>query len=561
MKLSFLMAAFAIIITNSLQAQTRKPHTKTAAKAEVNYKVSWGPDLKLKGSFPEKILLYDQTGFYAVTEKHSDDYLSKFNNRMELLVQAKVETEKSDKRMKDHTIESVLEFNNAIYAITRERDKDNKTIVYFAEKVDLSSLIPDGNKIKIYEADYSVDKKREDVDLRFILDKDKKVMILYDQHAAVKEEDVKVSIHSLDATFKVLWKKDVELPLISDSKRNYSFDKYVDPNANVYLLAKVYDDDPNGKKKNKYKDVKEGQLNYDYHIYTIGNGIETYIDYPFELKDKAVSEINLDINNKGELVACGFYGDINADKNKVSGAKGVFYTIIDPANKEIKAQSYKKFENEVFTAGLSEKKKGKLEEKMEEGKREGDASSYIIRDLVQRKDGGSTMFAEEHYIYTVTYYDGKYTHTTTHYVYKNIIVTKINAAGEIEWTTVIPKYADVTQYNLICSYIKFDEGNDTYDLFFNDHRDNLIAISLEKNGAEPINGKLKPMRFVRIVVNADGSLSKREEAFQRNEDDEDTRLCPGVSKVVSDNEIVLYGVDRRKEKFAKITFDNLGSIR
>ena len=62
---------------------------------------------------------------------------------------------------------------------------------------------------------------------------------------------------------------------------------------------------------------------------------------------------------------------------------------------------------------------------------------------------------------------------------------------------------------------------------------------------------------MRVVVKPDGSLTKREEAIKRTDDDEDTRLYPKVSKVVSDNEIILYGVDHHKDKFAKITFENL----
>ncbi len=557
MKLRFVLATFAILTCTSLYAQKKpaaKPSAK-AAKAAVNYKVSWGPDLKLKGSFPEDILLYNSSGYYATTGSSFNDYLSKFNNKMELVTQAKMETEKSDKNMKDHNMVDILEFNKNIYAISRERDKENKTIVYFAEKINLNTLIPDGNKTKIYEASYATEKKREDMWLGRYTDKDKKIMVLYEQHPAVKEENIKLTVHCIDENLKTTWKKEVELPLEADSKKGFSFDKYIDASGHLFLLAKVYNND--GKKK--HKDIKDGQLNYDYHIYTIGQDIPTFVDYAFNLTDKAVSQINLDVNNKGEMVACGFYSDIKADKDKTTGSKGVFYASIDPIHQQVKAQSYKKFDNEVFTAGLSEKKKNKLEEKIEEGKREGDASSYIIRDLVPRKDGGSTMFAEEFYTYTESRYDSYSKSWTyiTHYVYQNIIITKINSAGEIEWTSVIPKSADLTNYVNICSYLKFDEGDDTYDIFFNDHRDNLVAMNLEKRGVEAINGKLKTLRFVRVVVNPDGSLSKREQALKMDEDDEDTRFYPKVSAVVSENEIILYGVDHKRDKFAKITFNNL----
>src|SRR5947208_1105353 len=99
MNIRLYVAILAIALPFSLNAQSKKSAGKAGGKAAVNYKVSWGPDLKLKGSFPDKILLYDKTGFYATTESGSKEFLSKFNNRMELELQTKIETEKSDKRM------------------------------------------------------------------------------------------------------------------------------------------------------------------------------------------------------------------------------------------------------------------------------------------------------------------------------------------------------------------------------------------------------------------------------------------------------------------------------
>jgi hypothetical protein len=142
-------------------------------------------------------------------------------------------------------------------------------------------------------------------------------------------------------------------------------------------------------------------------------------------------------------------------------------------------------------------------------------------------------------------------------VYGNLIITKINAAGEIEWTTVIPKNTNVTGSLIAVSYLSFDEGNDTYQIFFNDHKDNLLSSQQSAKGTKVLTDAVKPMRFVRVVVSPDGTLSKKEVALKMSEDDEKTRLSPMVSTQVSDNEIILYGMDRGKDKFAKITFNNL----
>lgn len=556
--------SFCALIT-SAQSKSKTPPktapktiTSKSAKAPINYSVTFGPDLKLKGDAPNKILLYDKGSFYAITDKSagmwgSSEYISKLDNSMDLVLQKKLETEKSDKNVSKHEMENILEFNKKIYIVTRDRSSKEKKVTYYMEELDQSTLVTDGNKKKIYEVDYSEDSKRSDVDLS-VLEPGNGVLVLFDNHKIKKGADVHVTITAIDKTLSQIWKKDFEMPL--QGEKNFNFDRYIDPKGNLYLLAKVYYADDEGKKKKK--DIVEGELNFDYHIYMIGKDIPTYIDYPFQLKDKVVSQVNLDVNSNGDLIACGFYSDIEKQK-RASNKRGVFYTIIDPATKTIKAQSYKTFDMEVFTAGLSDKKAAKMEKKMEEGKKAGDANSYKIKELIPRKDGGSTMIAEEYYEYTVVYSDGKYTHYITHYVYGNIVLTKISAAGEIEWTSVIPKHSDVTDPVgvMISGYLSFDEGNDSYDIFFNDHQDNLLAAQQSAKGIKELNGASKKMRFVRVVVGADGTLSKKEVALKMDKDDEKTRLSPTVSTPVSDSEIILYGVDRGKDKFAKITYKNL----
>jgi hypothetical protein len=558
----FAALLFALLLAFATHAQVKpKPKTTKPGKAAVNYTVNWGPDLKLKGDAPNKILLYDKGSFYAVTDNSgfysmavnafafggSSEYITKIDNKLNMVVQNKIETKESDKSVSRHRLANVFEFNNNIYLLTREKFSSEKKVRYYIEKMNLSTLVSDGVKKLIYEVDYSVDKRRDDVYLSKLQHADSDVLVFFDDHEVKKDENINITAFSVDKNLDVTWKKDVTFPLVGS--RNADFDKYINPNGDLFLISKVYKDDPS---KKRHKDVVDGELNFDYHIYVVGKSIPTFVDYPFELKDKVVGKINLDVNSKGEMIAVGFYSDIKK-KNKAGVSKGVFYTVIDPTNGSIKAQSFKEFENDVFTAGLSDKKAAKLEDKMDEGKKEGSLDTYQINDLIPRKDGGSTLVAQQHYWYTVTV--GK--RTVTHYVYGNIITCKISAAGDIEWTTVITKNTNVTGSTLTCSYMMFDEGTDTYDFFFNDHKDNLLSSQQSSKGTKMLTDARKPMRFMRMVLNADGTLSKREIALKMSEDDEKTRLSPMVSTQVNDNEIILYGMDRGKDKFAKITFKNL----
>jgi hypothetical protein len=561
----------ALTTSTSFSQSSRKPKNDSSTpkgnatpakpgKAAVNYSVNWGPDLKIKGAALTKILLYKDGSFYAITaglkglfDTKVSEYITKLNKNMELDLQVKLESAESDKSMSQHKDVSLLEFNNAIYLVTREKDSKGKRIVYFIENIDLQTLQCQGNKKLIYEVSFADDKKRDDDWLSILTNKDKNVMLLYDQMHAERDEPVRVQVKALDKDFGMLWKKEVTMPLTVTKGQNFSFSKYIDNVPNLYLMSRVYNDDG---KKRRMKDVVDGELNYDYHIYTIGKDIPTFVDYAFDLKDKVVSQVELDINAKGDLIACGFYSDINTDKDRATGVKGLFYTTIDAANKTIKTKSYKKFDNDVFTAGLSAKQTAKAEEKLEEGK-EGQTYGFGIDQLLPRKDGGATIIMEQAYTYTRSYRCGNATCYVTHYVYNNIMTTKVNAAGEIEWTTVIPKRQHYVKSPAVGSYFVFDEGNDTYDFFFNDDKDNLNDLHIEAKGADVASDRLKNLRFVRQVLNPDGTLSKREEAFKMDEDDEDTHFFPMVSRIVTNNEIILYGMDHRKDKFAKITYQGL----
>src|SRR4051812_15679404 len=112
---------FSLVFCSASYAQAKSSKSKAA------YTLDWGPDLKLKGDLvPTKILLYENGNFYAITEDQEfwskTSYLSKFNSSMDLEVQKTLETEKSDKNITDQKLVQVLEFNKAIYAISKEKD-------------------------------------------------------------------------------------------------------------------------------------------------------------------------------------------------------------------------------------------------------------------------------------------------------------------------------------------------------------------------------------------------------------------------------------------------------
>ena len=544
-----LFAAF-LSFCNSIFAQKDKGGGKKIGKG---FTVEWGPDIKMKGLFPTEMLLYDKGSFYVsiVVPKafSAAEYnLVKINDKLDIVLQNRIKTEEEDKKASYNHERGVMEVGDDMYVFEEEKVHHDKKINYYLEKVDKNTCAPAGNKKLIYSVDYSVDKDRQDDDVSIYADNESKFLAIYDQHKVDRKENAECTIRVLNSGFEKMWEKNITLPLIATRGGTGDFRRYIDPSSNYYLVSKVYKDD-----KRNSKEVKEGELNYDYHIYMMGENIKTYIDYPFHLKDKAVSQVRLDVKKKGDLVATGIYADVISEKNKVSIPKGIFFTTIDMEHATIKSQSYKEFGTEVFTAGLKDKQAEKEEKRIEKGKDVG--FDFIIHDLINRKDGGSTMIAEEFRLEIVTYSNGRTTYTRYFYKFRNIIIAKISATGEIGWVSVIAKNQVMEGSDAACSYLLFDHDNDTYHVFFNEHRDNLSAAG-PKGGGLKVMDNLKKAILVSVEVGADGSIGKKNEVVKLPPDDEKTHFYPKLSFIPeNENDIILFGTEKSHEKFAKIHFD------
>ncbi|HMG15921.1 MAG TPA: hypothetical protein VK590_10775, partial [Saprospiraceae bacterium] len=248
--------------------------------------------------------------------------------------------------------------------------------------------------------------------------------------------------------------------------------------------------------------------------------------------------------------------------------RGIFYASLDIASAEIKSKNYKEFPKETYTAGMKGSKGEKALKKIEEGKKVG--YTFEIRDLIPRADGGSTMIAEEYdmQIHTSSRGPGMgigavsitSSSSTWEYTYKNIIIAKISESGTFDWITVIPKFQVTTsnhewRTNTPASFLLFDHKNDSYSIFFNDHKENLIPSKKAEGIQKVVNQKQSVL--VNMKVDALGNVSKKTEAVKLPKDDEKTHFYPVLSFMpLGEKDIILYGTESSHDKFARIHFDN-----
>lgn len=171
------------------------------------------------------------------------------------------------------------------------------------------------------------------------------------------------------------------------------------------------------------------------------------------------------------------------------------------------------------------------------------------------KDGSSYMVAEQIYMYAVTStttVNGTTTTTTTyHYVYGTIIIVHFDPVGNIVWQNKVPKMQHTTNDGgFFSSYALAHVGSDLF-LVFNDHPNNLYV--------EEEDHKISPMRLggrnaMVVIVQVDKKGNIERSPLIETQDFE-TITRPKVCQQVGDNEMIIFGQKRRKQRFAKVVFE------
>lgn len=256
--------------------------------------------------------------------------------------------------------------------------------------------------------------------------------------------------------------------------------------------------------------------------------------------------MNISVPNENEIICTGFYSLSNS-----SGIKGAYYLRINTNDKKVLVQSFKDFSFSLITENMTEKQKKKAKKKEEKGK-ELEMYSYDMKDIVLREDGSAILVAEQYYMYVSTYTTTSNGVTTTHYVYhyyyNDILVININTKGEIEWSQKIPKYQHtVNDGGYYSSYAMSLVGKDLY-FVFNDNPKNLMNTDNNR-----IYSYAGVKNNVAVMVKIDGLGKMTKEALFIAKD-AGVIIRPKVSSQINDNQMILYGQYKKKERFVKLTF-------
>jgi len=274
-----------------------------------------------------------------------------------------------------------------------------------------------------------------------------------------------------DNSMNKLWSNEYTMPYTE--RRMDVEDLAVDSEGNGYLLAKVFHDDSNKDKKRR----KDDEANYHMELFRLSKGSSEIEKTKIDLGDKFINGISLFESFEGYMICSGFY--TNGLNNKLNNADGLYTFKITRDGKLIDEKSYE-IPLDVLNQYVKNRTKKRNERKDEDGKAE--FENMKLRNLVISDDGALMLIGEQTFI--VVHYSRRGTYITYHN--NDIIVSKIDASGNLSWMKKIPKrqvgqpkmgevYDTSRTYQGGMSYSYFAAKGNHYIVFL----DNVKNIDLE----------------------------------------------------------------------------------
>jgi len=493
-----------------------------------NVSISWGNELKAAHKTTlSKLIGTDGEDLYVLFTAtgagyRGNIYIAKYDGSLNQVLYQELEVRKS---VKGAEFEDIIMFNKNLYVFYSLDGKKTKINNLSFQSVDKSTLILNNDAKQVCSIKY--EKKKNDGSFSFKYSEDFTKLMLYYNLPYQKGEPEQFGYQVYKDNMELLWEKEITLPYKDEL---FSIENnIVDNNGNVYLVGVLF--------KEKAVKKRYGLPNYEYKIISFTDKGENKNEVTAALKNKFITDLQINITSKGDIVCGGFYSEKNT-----SSIKGTFYMNINGKTGEVKTENFKEFETNFLAEFMSEKKASKGKELYE----------YSLDKIVIREDGGAVLVAEQFFVRvvtTTTYANGVTTyHTTYYYYYNDIIVVNVNPDGTIEWAKKIPKTQVSTNDGGFYSSYAVNISHGKLYFIFNDNPKN---ITIKSDKVYPYNRGSKGSVVTLVIIDADGGMT-REALFSVA--DAETIIRPKMCKQSAPDEMIIYGQKRKIQRFARLTF-------
>lgn len=509
-----------------------------AEAQQLKPEIKWGKEFRApKRSSLNDIIGFDKTGIYAIKERYgfgSIRYtLEHFNNDFVPTRSFDLDLEEDGR---DVLIEKIIQLNGKLYLFSSVANSRTKRKILSVQQIDKQTLKPEKVKTRIAEIDFSGELKSNSGEFMIRVSRDSsKVLAIY-KLPFEKNEPEGFGFHVLTDDFRPLWNKEVKVPY-----ENELFDietVKVDNDGDVYMLGLIY--------KEKRKSKRRGSPNYSYRVFAYLERGTVLKEYPLSLEDRFLTDMQIEILNNKNLVCAGFY----SDKGTYS-IRGTYFLTVDAKTREIKTKSFKEFGIDFIIANMTEGEANRTKRKEERGA-ENELYEYDLDKLLVGKDGSAMLLGEQYFVKVVTQsrmVNGTFQYySTSHYYYNDIIVVKINPAGQIEWAEKIAKRQHTVDDRGFFSSYSMAIVKGQICFIFNDHPKNTGY----QGSGRVFNYRGGNESVVTIVSIDQSGKQVRRPLFTSA--DVDVIIRPKVCEQITSREIILFGQRRKTQQFSLISF-------
>lgn len=498
--------------------------------------VTWAEDKKeSRRSTLGEVIGRNKNGIYVSKAEYglfsvTNFTLEHYDNNMKLVRSREHELKKGKVK---HFYAGTMLSGDELFLFTSVKDKSRKKLDFFVQTVNMKTMQMNSDAKKMSTVDFGGKVAFNSGGFDFELSKDSSKILLINSFPYQKDQPAKYGLSVFDSGFNKLYSKTVKLT--TKEKLFDVQDFRIDNKGNVHVLGKLYFE--------KRKDTRKGEVNYQHQLLSYYDELERVEKNTIRVNDKYLNNMQIAIDRNGDFACGGFYST-----NDSENVDGTFWLKLDGKTAGVITENYKEFDIDFITQNVKNRVKKKLEKKEKKGKSI-ELYKFQLNEIIFHGDGGAVLTGEQYYISELTTRDENGVRNTIYiYHYKDIIVVKISAAGEIEWAKKIPKMqVSRNDGGFYSSYQLSIVKNKLY-FIFNDN---------EKNLTNEGDGKLKNFtgdkESLTVLVTMDDKGNQKKEALF-NVREAEVIIRPKVGDQVGLREAIIFGQKRKKQRVAKVTF-------
>jgi len=355
---------------------------------------------------------------------------------------------------KNYKIEYTVETDGKFYLLYSLANKNNFQL--FAREIDFAQGTFASEAKQIISTEGSL-KKKSSVGLRTSYDQSK--LLIFYSLSTTDKNTTTTGMHVFNSSLETLWKNQVK-----SSSTEQRIDFAVDAAGTAYYLTE-----------------KNSSITL-----TTASATGEASSQAVSLDKKTIRKIGLFETSPEDILCAGFY---NKDMN-TSAAGGLFI---------LKSKSL----NEAITCPISQQVMQQYTSDQQQS-----STQFMLKEVILEKDGSLTLIGESQRRETIHYYTPKGHARNSYFLhYDDILVTKIDASGNLSWMKKLPKRqtGKAAEGQGVMSY-RYMASENNYYLIFLDNENNK-SVSLDDAPVNYINGEAGTLTAYEISKDK-GSVTK-----------------------------------------------------